>query len=198
MVELSRLLARLMPQEPEVHALAATIRYAEARRAARVDEAGVMIPLAEQDPARWDRQLIAAAEAHMQQAWSAPLRARTLQATIHQAWCSRSSLAEPPPWHKVLGLYDRLLKVRDDPVVRLNRLVALAEVAGPQAALDELGALPLERMRGFLPFHALSADLLRRCGRAGEARGAYATALALCATPAERSWLQRQLAALKD
>jgi RNA polymerase sigma-70 factor, ECF subfamily len=194
MLELTALLARLLPDEPDVHALAATVRYAEARRPARVDVDGAMIPLSEQDPARWRRPLIDQADAHMRHALAEPRRARVVQAAIHRAWCARPGLAEPPPWPTILSLYDALLQLRDDPVVRLNRLVALAEVAGPAAALGELETLGAGRLTAFLPYHALRADLLRRCGRSEEARAAYDAALALGPSPAEALWLQRQRA----
>jgi len=192
MLGLTALLARLLPREPEVHALAATIRYAEARRPARTAADGAMVPLSEQDPADWDRTLIEDAEAHMQVALAAPPRPRTLQASIHRAWCRRSSRAAPPPWPEILARYDDLLLLRDDVIVRLNRLVAVAEVEGVAAAMAELDALPEDRLQSFLPYHALRADLLRRSGRDKEADEAYAAALDLGAAPAERLWLTRR------
>jgi RNA polymerase sigma-70 factor (ECF subfamily) len=196
MLDLSGLLARLLPNEAGVHALAATIRFAEARRPARTGPGGEMIPLAQQDPASWRRDLIAAAEQHLRAAAKSAPRPRTLQAAIHGAWCRRRSLAEPPPWPEILSLYDRLLTLRDDPVVRINRLVALAKVRGAPAALAELDQLPAERLAGFLPFHALRADLLCECGRGEEARQAFDAALALGPAPAEAKWLQRRRAGL--
>jgi RNA polymerase sigma-70 factor (ECF subfamily) len=196
MLGITALLARLLPNEPEVHAMAATIRYAEARRPARLAPDGAMVPLAEQDPAAWDRSLIEAAEAHMRVALAAPPRARTLQAAIHRAWCRRASRDEPPPWEEILARYDGLLMLRDDVVVRLNRLVALAEVVGVGAALSELNRLPAERLRVFLPYHALRADLLRRAARPVEAAEAYDAALALEPGPAEALWLKRRRDAL--
>jgi RNA polymerase sigma-70 factor (ECF subfamily) len=196
MLELSALLARLLPGQAEVHALAATIRFAEARRPARLGPAGEMIPLSDQDPARWRPELIAVGERHMALAGAGRPSPRTVQAAIHHVWCRRRSLPEPPPWAEILALYDRLLALRDDPVVRINRLVALAEVAGAAAALSELDLLPRHRLENFLPYHALRADLLRRSGRNGEARLAYDTALALGPAPAEARWLAERRAAL--
>jgi RNA polymerase sigma-70 factor (ECF subfamily) len=154
-----------------------------------------MIPLAEQDPLRWRPDLIAAGERHMAAAIG-PLRPRIVQAAIHQAWCRRRSLADPPPWPDILSLYDRLLGLRDDPVVRINRLVALAQVRGAAAALAELEQVPRDRLENFLPFHALRADLLRRSGRSDEARRAYDAALALGPAAAEARWLQERRASL--
>jgi RNA polymerase sigma-70 factor (ECF subfamily) len=193
MLELTRLLAALLPGEPEVMALAAMVHYAEARRPARLDAEGLMVPLAEQDPKRWRRPLIGQADRYLAGAAAlGPLGPRGLQAAIHATWCGRQSLAEPPPWPLVLTIYDRLLVVRDDPIVRLNRAVASAEVNGVAAALAELhalGATPLDR---FLPYQAVRADLLRRSGRADEARAAYGAALGLGPTRAERLWLEAQ------
>lgn len=192
MLALTALLAKLMPDEDEVKALAATIRFAEARRPARVDADGCMVPLAEQDPARWDPMLIA--DGHQILATARSLSPRVIQAAIHGAWCARPSLTVPAPWPQVLALYDRLLAVRDDVVVRLNRLVALAQVDGPYAALAELALLDDTRLAGFTPYLVLRADLMRRTGHpdAGEA---YARALAAVDGEAERRLLERRMAA---
>jgi RNA polymerase sigma-70 factor (ECF subfamily) len=98
----------------------------------------------------------------------------------------------------VLRLYDALLTLRDDPVVRINRAVALAEVAGAAAALDEIEALDAASLETFLPYHAVHADLLRREGRDREARVAYQRVLALDPPPAERLWLERQMRRLSQ
>jgi RNA polymerase sigma-70 factor (ECF subfamily) len=188
-------LAELLPAEPDALALAALVRYAEARRPARLDPDGAMVPLAEQDPARWDRTLIEAGDAYWRRCGDANT-SRTLQAAIHAAWCARPSLAAPPPWSTVLQLYDALLAHRDDPIVRLNRAVALAEMAGPTAALAELDRIVTDRMASFQPYQAVRADLLRRVGRISEARDAYDAAIALDPAPAERSWLERRRASL--
>jgi RNA polymerase sigma-70 factor (ECF subfamily) len=198
MLDITRVLAELLPHEAETSAMAATVRFAEARRPARVDPHGMMIPLADQDPAGWSESLIVEARLYLDRAVSlAPDAPRVLQARIHAAWCARRSLAEPPPWREILALYDLLLRVRDDAVVRLNRAVALAEVQGVIAALAEVEALaaPID---DFLPYHAVRADLLRRAGRRDEARRAYDSALALVATSAERLWLEGQRARLPE
>ncbi|HVV94420.1 MAG TPA: DUF6596 domain-containing protein [Hyphomicrobiales bacterium] len=198
MLGLTRVLAELMPREPEALALAALIRFAEARRPARLDAEGAMVPLSEQDPELWRHALIDEADAYVRRAAAlAPAGARLLQALIHGTWCARRSLAEPPPWADVLALYDALLARRDDAVVRLNRAVALAEVAGPGAALAEVGALDGAALAAFEPYHAVRADLLRRLGRLAEAEAAYAAALALDPPPAERRWLERRRSALE-
>src|SRR6202008_2872388 len=134
-LEVTRVLAELLPGEAETSAIAAIVRFAEARRPARVDAHGMMIPLADQDPSAWVEPLIADARRHLDRAISLLPRApRVVQARIHAAWCARQNLAEPPPWSRILALYDELLTVRDDAIVRLNRAVALAEVRGVDAA----------------------------------------------------------------
>ena len=193
MLNLTRILATMLPREPDVLALAALVRYAEARRPARLDDTGAMVPLSEQDPALWRRPLIDEADIYLMRATAlASPGQRQLQAAIHAAWCARQSLAEPPPWGRVLALYDALLLCRDDPVVRLNRAVALSEVTGVEAALAHVEELDSAALRSFLPYHAVRADLLRRAGRMAEAREAYDDALALEPTPAERLWLTRR------
>ncbi|MDY0872707.1 RNA polymerase sigma factor [Dongia rigui] len=193
MLDLTRALAELLPQEPDVLALAALIRFAEARRPARVAADGAMVPLSEQDPASWRWPLIVEGRRYLSAALAvAPPGPRVLQASIHGAWCARKSLAEPAPWPRILELYDALLNWRDDAVIRLNRAVALAEIAGPQAALDDIAQLAADALAGFPPYHALRADLLRRLDRLAEARAAYDAALALNPPPAEALWLRRR------
>jgi RNA polymerase sigma-70 factor (ECF subfamily) len=197
MLDITRVLAELLPQEAETSAMAATVRFAEARRPARVDASGMMIPLSDQDPVSWTQSLIADARRYLERAITLqPHASRVLQARIHAAWCARLSLADPPPWREILALYDLLLKVRDDAIVRLNRAVALAEVQGAATALAEVESLTAPD--DFLPYHAVRADLLRRAGRRDEARRAYDAALAVVTTSAERRWLERQRAALPE
>lgn len=197
MIELTRVLAQLLPEEPEALAFAALVRFAEARRPARLDRFGAMVPLSAQDPALWLRPLIEEGGFYLGRARRlAPFAARTLQAAVHAAWCARRSLRDPPPWREVLACYDALLAVRDDMIVRLNRAVALAEVEGVAAALAEVDRLDERALGPFLPYHAVRADLLRRLGRTADADAAYQSALALGPAPAEHLWLERQRAGL--
>ena len=192
-LHLTTTLVQLLPQEAEPLALAALVRFAEARRPTRLDSHGTMVPLSEQDPRRWDHALIDEGNEYLLRAVkSDPHRPRVVQAGIHAAWCSRQSLEQPPPWPALLSLYDVLLDLEDNPVLRLNRAVAVAEVSGTEAALAELSALDPERFRDFQPYHAVRADLLRRVGRTQEARAAYDIAISLVSTSAERQWLTRQ------
>jgi len=197
MLGITATLAALLPQEADVLALAATIRFAEARRPARVTPHGAMIPLAEQDPVRWDADRLSEGRVFLARALATGAATpRTLQALIHGEWCARRSLTEPAPWPAVLVLYDALLALRDDPIVRVNRAVALAEVAGPAAALDEVDSLDAPALAAFLPYHAVRADLLARLGFTAEARAAYDSALALAPATAERLWLEARRASI--
>jgi RNA polymerase sigma-70 factor (ECF subfamily) len=190
-------LAALAPNEPEVLALAATVRFAEARRPARVDANGMMVPLARQDPAAWNKALIAEARPYLARALGAGLPGRrALQALLHAEWCARASLKEPAPWRSVLALYDALLALRDDAITRLNRAVALAEIAGPETALEEVDALDAPGLADFLPYHAVRADMLARIGLTDAAREAYDAALRLGPERAERLWLESRRARL--
>lgn len=197
MLEVTALLTEMLPQEGEVLALAATIRFAESRRPARMDTDGVMVPLAEQDPTRWSKPLIDQARRYCGGALglSGP-GPRILQMMIHALWCGRKSLADPPPWKAVLAAYDILVELRDDPVIRINRAVALAEVMGVEEALAELDGLDAEALSDFLPFHAARADLLARLGRVPEAVDSYDRALALSPGEAERRFLEKRREAL--
>lgn len=195
MLGITATLAGMMPGEGEVLALAATVRFAEARRPARVNASGMMVPLSEQDPALWDSHLIAEARAYFAAAAHiAPRAPRVVAALLHAEWCARTSLAEPPPWANILTIYNALLTVRDDAITRLNRAVALAEVKGYEVALEEVDALDVPGLGDFLPYHATRAGLLYRLGLNDAARAAYETALSLDPGDAERSWLEQRRA----
>ena len=195
MLMVTAALASLLPSEPEVHALGAIVRFAEARRRARVDETGMMVPLDRQDPRDWDRDLIVEGRQCLARALAAGTRhERTLRALIHAEWCARVSTAAPPPWPAIRTLYDALLALRHDPIVRLNRAVAVAETEGPEAALMEVDALADPALRRFLPYHVVRADLLARIGQRDSADSAYAAALSLEPDDAEHRWLTRQKA----
>lgn len=184
---LTALLARLAPQDPEVMALSATVRFAEARRPARLDATGAMIPLARQDVREWNARLIAEGETLLRTASRLPHPAgpRLLQATVHAAHADRKRTGVTP-WPAILGLYDALLALRDDAVIRVNRAVAVAEVHGAAEGLAELDCVAAT---GWLPYHAARADLLSRLGRAEAARAEYDAALALNPARAEALFL---------
>jgi RNA polymerase sigma-70 factor (ECF subfamily) len=189
-LQLTDSLAAMLPNEGEVLALAALVRYAEARRPSRLDGAGVMVPLSEQDPALWRRPLVEAGDRFLYRARNLGQPGpRALLAAIHGVWCARRNLRDPPPWPIVLELYDAMLAQRDDVIVRLNRAVALAEVKSADAALAEVEALAAPQLEAFQPWHAVRADLLRRVGRLEESRDAYQRAIELAPGPGERAWL---------
>ncbi len=198
-LHLTALLAQLLPGESEAHALAALVRYSEARRPARTDSEGLMVPLAEQDPQLWNREQIAEADALLARAAElGPRSARLLQAELQRAWCARETLAQQAPWPAILRIYDELLQLRDDPFVRINRAVAVAQVHGPEGALREIERLDGVKLASFAPYHAVRADLLARLGRPHDARQAYETVLSLDPPPAEERWIRRKLTALDD
>lgn len=197
MLALTALLARMLPDELEVLALAAIIRFAEARRPARLDADGAMIPLSEQDPARWSQTLIADARTYCGRALSiGGPGPRILSMMIHALWCGRKSLDEPAPWKAVLSAYDLLAGLQDNPIVTINRAVALSEVEGPEAALAAVSGLDPDRFATFLPYQALMGDLLTRTGDLAGARSAFDQALALGPGDAEARYLAARRAAL--
>jgi len=188
-IRLGRLLAQLMPDEPEVLGLLALMLLTESRRPARTSADGALVLLADQDRARWDRALIAEGQAIVRQC----LRRRQpgpyqIQAAIN-AVHSDAAAAPDTDWGQILQLYDQLLAVAPSPVVALNRAVAVAEVDGPAAALALVDGLAPSTLGGYYLFHAIRADLLRRLGRAAEAGAAYETAIAQTANATERAHL---------
>ncbi|MDN4646489.1 RNA polymerase sigma factor [Arthrobacter sp. PsM3] len=188
-IRLGRLLAALLPDEPEVAGLLALMLLTESRRGAR-ESGGALVLLADQDRRLWDRALIAEGQALVRQC----LRRNQpgpyqLQAAIN-AVHSDAADAAATDWRQILRLYDQLLEVAPGPVVALNRAVALAELEGPAPALrlaDELG------LEGYHLFHAVRADFLARLGRADEAAGAYSSALHLAGNAADREFLEARL-----
>ena len=193
-IRLGRLLAELMPDEPEVLGLLALMLLITSRRAARTTASGDLVLLADQDRQRWDRDLIAEGQGFVRRC----LRINQpgpyqLQAAIN-AVHSDAPTAAATDWGQIVQLYDLLLAHTPTLVVALNRAVAVAEVAGPAAALALLADLDLI---GYYLFHAIRADLLRRLGRNADAATAYATAVTLTENEAEREFLQRQLAGVR-
>jgi RNA polymerase sigma-70 factor (ECF subfamily) len=196
-LRLSGLLAELLPDEPEVLGLAAMIRLAEARRPARLDAAGEMVPLSEQDPGLWDGRLIGEAAGLLARAAelgrSGPYQ---LMAAIHATHAARRETGRTA-WENVVALYDALLTVRPSPVAAVNRAVALAEAQGADAGLAALAGLgEAERVAGWLPYQAARAGLCAKAGRTAEAAEALRRALSLHPAPAERRFLERRLAEL--
>jgi len=185
-IRLGRLLAELMPDEPEVLGLLALILLTESRRAARTSADGSLVLLADQDRARWDGALIAEGQALvrrcLRRGQPGPYQIQAAINAVH----SDAPLAAATDWDQILTLYDQLLAVAPGPVVALNRAVAVTEVDGPAAALALVDGLDLD---GYYLFHAIRADLLRRLGRRAEAEAAYEAAIARAGNEAERAHL---------
>jgi RNA polymerase sigma-70 factor (ECF subfamily) len=183
-IRLGRLLAELMPDEPEVLGLLALMLLTESRRPAR---GSGLVPLPEQDRSLWDDALIAEGQAIVR----ACLRRGQPGPYQIQAAINAVHSDAPADWHQIVVLYDQLLVFDSGPVVRLNRAVAVAEVEGPSAGLRLVDDLGLDR---YYLYHAIRADLLRRLGRRAEAASEYQAALALTANAAEQAFLRQRLA----
>ena len=188
-IRLGRLLAELMPDEPEALGLLALMLLTELRRAARTSADGTLVLLADQDRARWDRVLIAEGQAIVRQCLRrnqpGPYQIQAAISAVH----SDTVAGSDTDWDQILRLYDQLLAVAPSPVVALNRAVAVAEVDGPAVALDLVDGLAPANLGGYYLFHAVRADLLRRLGRTAEAGAAYETAIAQAGNAAERGYL---------
>jgi RNA polymerase sigma-70 factor (ECF subfamily) len=189
---LTSLVARLMPDEPEVLGLLALMRAHLARADARFGDDGSIVLLRDQDRSRWNRPAIADAEALLQQAEAMGRPGSyQLQAAILVAHAGAPSW-DTTPWDEIVPLYDALHRLEPTPVVGLNRALALAERDGPEAGLAALGPLA-DRLDGYHLFHAARGELLRRLARTDEARVADRRALELVANPAERRLLEERL-----
>ena len=192
-IRLGRLLAELLPGEPEAIGLLALMLLVEARRATRTTPDGDLVSLAEQDRARWDRALIREGQALVRECLRigrpGPYQ---IQAAINAVHCDAATAAATD-WWQILQLYNQLMALAPSPVVALNRAVAVAEVEGPDAALSQLGELDLGH---YYLVHAVRADLLGRVGRNAESAAAYETAIAATQNAAEREYLRRKQQAL--
>ena len=193
-IRLARALSRLMPDEPEATGLLALMLLHHARRHARLDAAGDVITLEDQDRSLWDSGEIEEAEVLLE----AALRHRRagpyqLQAAIAACHTAAADAADTD-WAQIASLYELLARVVPSPVVALNRAVAIAMASGLDAGLEVVGELEASgRLEGYHLLHATRADLLRRLGRLGEAEVAYRRALELAGSDAERRFLARRL-----
>ncbi len=189
-IYLGRMLLRLMPDEPEVRGLLALMLLITARRPARSDTRGGLVILGQQDRSRWNRDLIA--EGHqlvricLSQQRPGPYQIQAAINAVH----TDAATAEDTDWHQILSLHDQLLNIAYTPIAELNRAVALAEIEGPDAALDIVEQLELDH---YQPWHATRADLLRRTGRTTEAKAAYQRAIELTDNPGEQQYLEQRL-----
>jgi RNA polymerase sigma-70 factor (ECF subfamily) len=194
-LRLGRLLAELMPDEPEVLGLLALMLLIDSRRHARTTNSGDLVLLADQDRGRWDRELIAEGQSivrdclHRNQ--PGPYQIQAAINAVH----SDAATAAATDWRQILQLYDQLLAFTPTQVVELNRAVALAEVRG---ASDSLAVVETLDLRDYYLFHAVRAELLSRVSRNEDARSAFDAALALTTNPAERTFMERARNALPE
>jgi RNA polymerase sigma-70 factor (ECF subfamily) len=193
-IRLGRVLAELLPRQPEVPGLLALMLLVESRSAARLTPGGEIVLLADQDRNRWDRGLIAEGQALVRECLRrnqpGPYQVQAAINAVH----SDASSAAATDWRQILQLYDHLFQLTPSPVVALNRAVAVAEVHGAHVALTQVDALDLD---AYYLFHAIRGDLLRRLGRTGEAITACQAAAARTENPAERALLEGRIAHLR-
>jgi RNA polymerase sigma-70 factor (ECF subfamily) len=195
---LGRLVASLLPEEAEGLGLLSLMLHAQARREARRDRSGEYVPLAEQDPERWDGALVDEAEALLARASALPGASGRyqLEAAVQSAHAVRRKSGRSD-WAAIERIYDALLALTGSPVVAVNRAVAIAETRGADAALDALGELAGEkRLAEYQPYWAARAGLLARTGDARGADEAYERAIGLEGDPAVRRFLTRRRAEL--
>jgi RNA polymerase sigma-70 factor (ECF subfamily) len=192
-IRLARLLRTLLPEDGEVAGLLALMLLTEARRPARLSDAGELVMIDEQDRSGWDSALIDEGRTLVAERVAASYRGEEpgryqLQAAIGAVHTSAPEF-RATDWGQIVQLYDRLLAIDPSPVVALNRAVAVAELDGPAVGLTLVDELPLA---GYHAWHATRAELLRRLGRSGDARAEYGAAIAATANPAEQRYLGRR------
>jgi RNA polymerase sigma-70 factor (ECF subfamily) len=193
-IRLGRLLAELIPAEPEVCGLLALMLLIDSRRPARATSKGDLVLLTDQDRSRWNKDLIAEGQALVRQCLQrnepGPYQIQAAINAVH----SDAPTAAATNWRQILQLYDQLLTIAPSPVVALNRAVAVAEVDGPDAALQLVDGLNLT---DYHLFHAIRAELLKRMGRNADAALAYDAAIASTENASERDFLERNRSQLR-
>ncbi|MBN9615095.1 MAG: RNA polymerase subunit sigma-70 [Acidobacteriales bacterium 59-55] len=194
---LSRLVTELLPKEPEALGLLALMLHAEARRRARRTAKGEFVPLAEQDPALWDEEMIAEAETLLQRASALGSIGRyQLESALQSAHVDRCSSGRDN-WAEIVQIYDALFALEGSPVIAINRALALAELRGPVAALQAMPQVANDaRLADYQPYWAARAELLSQKGDYSEARQAYEVAIGLERDPAVRRFLQLRQSAM--
>jgi len=193
-IRLGRLLAAMMPTEPEALGLLALMLLHHARRAARIDAGGDFVPLEEQDRALWDEERTAEGVAQLDRAIllhrSGPYQIQAAIAALH----AQARRADETDWKQIAWLYRALINIWPSPIVKLNYAVSIAMAEGPERGLAMIDALPdMEELTDYHLLPAARADLLRRAGRSREAAAAYRTALGLVKNARERAYLERRL-----
>ncbi len=193
-IRLTRMLAKLLPGEPEVLGLLALMLLHQARRAARSGRDGSLVLLEEQDRLLWDRDAIREGTALLERALAlgriGPYQVQAAIAAVH----AEADRPERTDWPQIAALYAELARLTPSPVVELNRAVAVAMAEGLAAGLKLVERLGRDgALDDYLPFHAARADLLRRLDRLDEARGAYGRALELASNAAQRGFFERRI-----
>ena len=195
-IRLGRVLVELMPDEPEAVGLLALMLLTDARRPARLDADGSLVRLADQDRSRWDRTLIA--EGHelvracLRRNQPGPFQIQAAIAAVH----ADAPNAASTDWSQIVALYDLLHAQRPNPVVAMNRAIAVGELRGAPDGVAELEAIDATQLADYQPYHAARADLLARAGRPADAVAAYERALELTTNQAERRFLVDRRAAV--
>jgi RNA polymerase sigma-70 factor (ECF subfamily) len=196
-IRLARTLCELLPDQPEARGLFALMLLHDARRGARLNSVGELVPLEEQDRALWDRAEIAEGLAQLDSALRlrqpGPYQVQAAIAAIH----AQATVPTATDWVEIAALYGQLVRLTPTPIVALNHAVAVAMSQGPSEGLtriDRLGAFGA--LQAYPLFHAARADLLRRLGRRTEAHEAYEAALALTTNGVEKRYLGARVAAL--
>ena len=190
-IRLAKVLAVLMPDEPEAHGLLALMLLHDARREARLDEHGELVLLEDQDRSLWDRSRVEEGRHVLDRA----LRLRRPGPYQVQAAIASLHFEEEVDWPQIAALYCRLAVLTPSPVVELNRAVAVAMAEGPEHGLQLIDRI--EGLDGYRHLHSARADLLRRLGRDEDAALAYERALALAPSEVERDFLRGRLAAIR-
>jgi RNA polymerase sigma-70 factor, ECF subfamily len=200
-IRLGRVLRSVMPDEPEAAGLLGLMLLHDARREGRTDEHGEIVLLEEQDRTLWDREQIGEgvgltkeALGPMRPAGSRPPGAYALQAAIAACHATAPSAGDTD-WVRIRHLYDWLLMLQPSPVIALNRAVAVAMAETPERGLGEIERI--DGLDGYLHLHTARGDLLERAGRREDAAAAFERARKLAASPVERSFIERRLAALR-
>jgi RNA polymerase sigma-70 factor, ECF subfamily len=190
-IRLGKLLAVLMPDEPEALSLLALMLFHDSRRAARIASDGSLILLEDQDRGLWNRSRIAEGDrvlGRTGQRAPGPYRLQAQIAAVH----AHAERPDETDWPRIVALYDELVALSPSPVVELNRAAAVAMAAGPSEGLSLIDRI--EGLDDYYLLHAARADLLRRGGRNQEAAASYRRALALATNPVERAFFERRLA----
>jgi RNA polymerase sigma-70 factor (ECF subfamily) len=198
-IRLARVVATLMPGEPEAQGLLALLLLIDARRPAREGPAGELVRLEDQDRGRWSRPQIvegsALVERALQMGRVGPYQLQAAIAAVHD----EAPTAEDTDWPQILGLYEVLMRVAPSPVVALNRAVAVGQVAGPDAGLAAVDALAGDpSLAAYRYLHSTRADFLRRLGRWADAASAYEHALALTENAPERAFLEHRISEVRS